>query len=201
MTTGPAMIATLLASEREILAALTRRRRDLERYQFLVTAVRDRDVSGCAEYQRTFNGLYMVRRNAAWRSAFYRLLEAQKAASAVHFPTILDGLFSATGRVEASFASKLAATLDPTLPIYDSIVRENLALPLRAGSPEQKIAALCGDYTTIQTAYAEMISSSPFERLTAAFDSAFPEFSTFTRIKKLDFMIWQTRDGIGDGPT
>ena len=40
------------------------------------------------------------------------------------FPRTFTELFASTGRVDASFASKLYATLHPDAPVIDSIVME-----------------------------------------------------------------------------
>ncbi len=69
-------------------------------------------------YERNFNYFYQVRRNAEWRGKFYALFYSSRDKE-VDFAYILNELFNRTGRVEASFASKLIATLNPSLPIID----------------------------------------------------------------------------------
>lgn len=44
------------------------------------------------------------------------------------FEDILDFLYESTGRIEASFASKMLATLYPNQPIWDKYVIHNLEL-------------------------------------------------------------------------
>ena len=194
MTAQP-LLERLVAQREFVLDNLEHRRGDLERYRFVMGAIPDRDVSQCSDFQRTFNGLYMVRRNAAWRLAFFNLLEASKT-EAVEFPDLLSALYRATGRIEASFASKLLATIDPSQPIYDSIVRQNLRLPVRRGSAAVRMAMLCEDHATIGRAYAAIIDTPEFGQLKQAFDRRFPSYACFTDVKKLDFMIWQARDAV-----
>ena len=43
------------------------------------------------------------------------------------FDVVLDLLHQETNRYEASFASKLIATINPSMPVIDSIVLKNLA--------------------------------------------------------------------------
>src|SRR5690606_33727520 len=95
------------------------------------TLFRSRD----AVFQRRFNGFYRVRRDAEWREEYFRLMEESKAGG-VHFTHVLRTLHAATGRYEASFASKLVATLAPTQPVIDRFVLENF--DLRLPYPYQK---------------------------------------------------------------
>ncbi|MHA3795442.1 hypothetical protein ACX0MU_27540 [Rhizorhabdus wittichii] len=109
----------LASSLPSILTRLQARRSDMDRYQYLMERVGRCDVRTDAHFQRTFNGLYMVRRGAPWRKAFYDLFETQKTAGEQSFQHVLTVLHDLTGRVEASFASKLLATIDPAMPVYD----------------------------------------------------------------------------------
>ena len=62
-------------------------------------------------FQRAFNGYYRIRRNEAWRNSYYALFLRARAES-LDFRQIITDLFQATGNVEASFSSKLLATID-----------------------------------------------------------------------------------------
>ena len=137
--------------------------------------------------------MYMVRRNAHWRSKFYTMLEAHKTELRPNFRAVLGQLVQDTGRVEASFASKLIATIDPGLPIYDTIVRQNLGLPQRSGCGYDRLELLAADYVFIQEHSSEQTQTGMFKRLRTEFDEQFPEFAGFSDTKVLDLMIWQMR--------
>lgn len=64
-----------------------------------------------------------------WQSPSFALLESAKRAP-ITFEAALSQLFDATGQVEASFASKLVATLDPSLPVIDKFVLAQAGLTL-----------------------------------------------------------------------
>jgi hypothetical protein len=84
----------------------------LEKYCWLQGALATTDVAHDRAFQTKFNGFYRVRRSASWQATFYTLFE--RAKSEPHsLADVLSALHSATGRVEASFASKLAASIDP----------------------------------------------------------------------------------------
>ena len=176
-----------------VFAGLAFRRGDLARYAQSIAELHATNVATDASYQRRFNALYGVRRDAQWRNSYFTLLEARKSQSAVGFLSVLTAIRDATGRVEASFASKLVATIDPTRAIYDSIVRRNLGLPQRSIGSSSRIDALCRDYDVIQKALEQMVTSGEFQPLRARFDATFPEFAHFTDLKVLDLMIWQMR--------
>jgi hypothetical protein len=48
----------------------------------------------------------------------------------IEFPEALREISRRTGRIEASFSSKLVATLSPTKPVIDRFVLENFELKL-----------------------------------------------------------------------
>lgn len=63
-------------------------------------------------------------RHEAWCRPYFRLLEDAKAAP-ISFADALRSIRERTGRLEASFASKLVHTVDPTLPVLDRFVRRD----------------------------------------------------------------------------
>ena len=75
--------------------------------------------------RRRFNHFYRVRRGGAWQDAFYGLM-GRAAKEQLQFRAVLDLLHMKTDRYEASFVSKLIATLNPNLPVIDSVVLKNL---------------------------------------------------------------------------
>lgn len=174
-------------------AGLSRRQADLARYERTITQVYLTNVAEDLVYQRTFNGLYGVRRNADWRQKFYRIFERQKSVPTPEFRDIVQQIFESTGRVEASFASKLMATLDPQRAVYDAIVRSNLDLPTRTNAGHARIEAAVSDYEAIQAHLNALVRSEAFPILRQRFNYELPGFTSFTDIKVLDLMIWQLR--------
>src|SRR5689334_2021926 len=105
-------------TEASIAQALGNLRIGLERYQWLQANIHGRDVGTDREFQRRFNGYYRVRRAPAWQRVFFPLLERAKTTS-TDYGTVLRTIYASTGRVEASFASKLIATVEPAKPVID----------------------------------------------------------------------------------
>ncbi len=83
---------------------------------WLQAALAEADVAHHREFQTRFNAFYRVRRNPAWQSAFYGLLQENKSKRQ-SFADVLRALHAVTGRAEASFASKLVASVDPDMPV------------------------------------------------------------------------------------
>jgi hypothetical protein len=164
----------------------------LEKYPRLRETVQQTDVSRDREFQRRFNGFYRVRRNASWQTVFYGLLEQQKARRD-SFSTVLRQLHAGTGRIEASFASKLTATVDPGGPVIDAIVLQNLGLRLKAtGQVETRLASILAVHDQIAALYSEYLATAAGERLVKRFTDSYPN-RDLTPVKMLDLVLWQVR--------
>lgn len=89
--------------------------------------------------------------------------------------------------MEESFASKLAATIDPNLPVIDIWVRYHLGLdrPTSTQNAEEI-------HQKIREQYADFLSAENGKYLIRGFTEAYPE-AHITHVKMLDFVLWQTR--------
>ena len=96
-----------------------------------------------SEFQRKFNAFYRVRRGAEWRAVFYEIFAREKG-STPSFDTILNEIYQRTGNIEGSFTSKLLATINPNLPIWDQYVLKNLNLKMPICKGERKIQSAIG---------------------------------------------------------
>lgn len=66
--------------------------------------IQNTDVSCDNDFQRTFNGFYIVRRNGEWRKIFYTYFERIKN-DIPSFENIITYLYENIGNLEPSFAS------------------------------------------------------------------------------------------------
>lgn len=154
------------------------------------------DSEDASPFRRRFNGFYAVRRNSVWRDHFYRLFEAAKTSQAPSdalFEQVVRRLHAETGRVEASFASKLVATLRPDSPIIDSVVAGFLAghlpKPVFTGSPDLALEF----YRRLAALVAQLATTPQAQAWCHWFDTAFPDVpgaALIDPVKKLDFLIW-----------
>ena len=175
-----------LTSE-QIDSALGKLRKPIDTYSWLQRSIRLLNVAQDKEFQRRFAGYYRVRfLKPAPRQKLFDLLEESKNLPA-DFGNILEKLSASTGRMEESFASKLAATIDPNLPVIDSWVRDNLGLS-RASSTENAKEI----HQKIRGQYADFLSTESGKYLIRRFAETYPE-GHITHVKMLDFVLWQTR--------
>src|SRR5262249_52537653 len=111
--------------KQDISDILPRIKKGLDQYVAIQSRLNSGDVSEDVDFQKMFVAFYRVRRNKEWRTKYFSILQAAKQKR-IDFRDALKQLRQKTGRLEASFASKLAATLDTALPVIDSIVMLNV---------------------------------------------------------------------------
>ncbi len=164
----------------------------LEKYLPLQAALATTEVAHDRDFQKRFNAFYRVRRGAAWQNEFDALLQQEKS-SPRPYGMVLRALYESTGRVEASFASKLAATVDPNKPVIDAVVLRNVSLRLPPpGAIEARLARVEVVYARLGQMFAEFLASDGGQYLVARFAEAYPG-RPVTPVKMLDLVLWQTR--------
>ncbi len=172
-----------------------RNRNGLERYCQLQESLSRVDVRSDGDYQRAFKSFYRVRRGRGLCEPFFSILEREKNNPAPSFGKVLAEIHGRTGRVEASFSSKLVATIDADLPVWDRHVLDNLGLrPPYSIRDIRRRLDRCGKlYSEIRASASTAIRKGCFAEWRRRFDGAFPQFKHFTDIKKLDLFLWQYR--------
>jgi hypothetical protein len=187
------LMQTLLDRFPEVLARL--KKSHFERYSFLRRRLHSSDITNDHDFQRTFNGLYRVRqRPQAWKRAYYGLMERWKHNSTLDFAATLNELYVATQRVEASFASKLVAIINPECAVYDSVVSKNLDFtPPRQYYPaNQRLRNFVVLYDRLTERMNRLTQHRSFPTIIAALETAFPGYG-LTPIRRLDLLLWQFR--------
>ncbi len=164
----------------------------LRKYEWLQKTLFGTNVVNDRQFQRRFNGFYRVRRGSDWQRAFYEMLEREKSRPRP-FAAILQELCDRTGRIEASYASKLLATIDPRNPVIDAIVLANVGLRLRTRGPlHERWAAAVAVHHELGRLFAEWLTTESGRYLVAQFGAYYPEVQV-TPVKMLDLVLWQTR--------
>ena len=136
-----------------------------------------------------------MRRTESWCDVFFSILEREKRNRAPSFRKVVEEIACKTGRLEASFSSKLVATIDPCLPIWDRHVLDNLALRAPySGMERSRRVCRCDElYSRIAEWTETVVHLDRFEEWKTRFDRAFPRFTSFAEVKKLDLYLWQSR--------
>ena len=148
-----------------------------------------------SEFQRMFNGYYKVRRNEDWQKEYYAIFtEAKKNPENYTFERILRKLHEKTRMIEASFSSKMLATIDPSKPIWDQYVLKNLGLQLKGKDAESKLKNAIDLYSKIEDWYNSYLNSSEGKENIKVFDLMLPDYAAISNIKKIDCLLWAHRE-------
>lgn len=164
----------------------------LDKYSYIMENVNKIDISENEIFQKTFNSFYIVRRNEEWRKAYYHLFEESKK-SLPTFGDTLYQLYDATGNVEASFSSKMIATLNPQMPIWDKYVVQNLKIKVPQYGDVKRMDTIIMQYQQIITWYEDFLESEKAHECITKFDEVFPDYRWISDVKKVDFFLWSIR--------
>ena len=163
------------------------------------------NIATDVDFQKNFTNYYRVRRDAGWLQEFYRFFEENKNNKLITFEEIIRHLSNVehkvkktsknpTGQgktVEASFASKMLATINPDHPIWDSQVLHFLKIELDYSlSYEDKIEECINIYNRIETEVTNFIQTPTGKECITIFDKTFPSCVDFSEYKKIDFYLW-----------
>lgn len=180
-------------TRQQIDTALPKVAGGLDQYVWLQSKVDDlENFHDHTEFRRKFNHFYRVRRSAIWQEAYYGLM-ARANREHLQFAAILDELRQATTRFEASFASKLFATLHPSAPVIDSVVLRNLGLRLPYPYVIDRAAQVSKLHQQVAGLYAAFLDTKNGKYLVLEFERVYPTHDV-TEEKMLDLVQWQTRD-------
>ena len=116
---------------------LRKREKDISAYKLIMSIA---DSPDNPVFQRKYTGFYRLRRNEEWRREYFRLMDYFGKSGEHSFEGILLHLYQATGNIECSFSSKMVATINPDMPIWDSKVLKALQFRLKGKDPETRIS-------------------------------------------------------------
>ncbi len=145
-----------------------------------------------SDFQRTFNGYYRIRRNEEWRQHYYALF-CKARDEHYSFEQIITELYQNTGNIEASFSSKMLATIDASKPIWDQYVLQNLGLALTGKTKEEKLQNAVRLYDSIVAWYEEYLKTDEANENIKAFDRLLPYYAWISNTKKIDCLLWSKR--------
>lgn len=163
----------------------------LDKYKVIMESIRKTDVSKDVAFQRRFNGFYGIRRDAEWRASYYGVFERKKASQTT-YKDIIEEIYQIKGSVEASFSSKMYATLYPEKPIWDKYVLRNLGLVMPT-TVKDRLNIAIEIYNKIEQWYADFLVTENAQECLEVFDKMLPEYSWVSNIKKIDFYLWSIR--------
>ena len=101
-------------------------------------------------------------------------------------------LLHKTGNIEASFSSKLLATINPNIPIWDQYILKNLNKELNENTKEERLHNEIKLYDEIVEWVNGFLNESVVKKYIAAFDKVITTYK-MTDIKKIDYILWSIR--------
>ena len=164
----------------------------LIKYRDIIETVGSINVSENADFQKTFNGFYVVRRNEEWRKVYYDLFEQVKTGAPT-FASILTHLYEHTGNIEASFSSKMLASIFPDKPIWDQYVLQKLSLKLVGSTKQERLKNAIVLYSDIEKWYDDFLKIDKAKECIEVFDRVLPDYKDISSIKKIDCILWSIR--------
>ncbi len=164
----------------------------LDKYMYIIDQVHKINVSKDEDFQRIFNGFYIVRRNEEWRKIYYDYFEVVKNDNP-SFESILRYLYEKTGNVETSFSSKMLASISYEKPIWDRYVVQNLGVNLTGDTKEEKLNNAISLYESVEKWYETFMNTDKGKECIAEFDRVLPDYKDISDIKKIDSILWSIR--------
>jgi len=178
----------------EALRLLQERKSDIAKYCDLLQRSSKINVANDRAFQKAFTAFYRVRRDDEWRQYYFKLFEELKnRKTAPSFGEIQLRLFQHCGQIESSFSSKMLATIDPNMPIWDSYILKNLGLKLKGRTKEERLSCAVVLYESICNWYTDFLKTDEAKEMLDLFNETFPEFDRITPLKKIDFILWAMR--------
>ncbi|MBI5204752.1 MAG: hypothetical protein HZA11_07545 [Nitrospirae bacterium] len=164
----------------------------IKKYREIMELFNQTNVAEDRVFQTMFNGFYRVRQKPEeWYKTYYNYMERQKGKD-VTFSATLKYIKDKLNRDEPSFSSKLVATHNPNMPIWDKHVLENLCLRPPYHKAKNKVAKIEALYEELITRYKN-IENTQGPMMIGVFNDLIEEAQSITNIKKLDFILWQIR--------
>lgn len=148
------------------------------------------DLTKDSDFQKTFNGFYRVRRNENWRRKFYSIFQECRYNESVTFEEIFSRVYDSTGRMEASFSSKMLASINPDKPVWDSRILHYLGLKIPDPDRSDRQERIIDIYRRIENAYADYLKTDEAEENIRLFDEWMPAYKEISSVKKIDCLIW-----------
>lgn len=166
------------------------------RYLWIQDHFLECDVTSDRTFQKNFNRFYRIRQQSeSWYGAFFECFEQFKdVRSKVEFSQVLKAINERTKRFEASFSSKILATIDPSKPVLDKFVLQYWNLKLPYAHKRDRFDRIVEVYQALERKMLELLTSVDGQIVITIFDERLPQVCTkLSSMKKLDLILWQQR--------
>lgn len=171
----------------------------LETYTSLINSVALPEFVATPQFRKKYNGYFrVIFRSQEWYNQYYDLMTSQRENPRT-FSELIQILYPFSGNIEASYVSKLMATVDPSLPIWDQHVLRNLQLQeawrnTQGNEFEQRLESANAIYENIRNWYSNYLESNEGQLCIQRFNEALPDYSNvISNTKKIDYFLWSMR--------
>ncbi|MBK9584878.1 MAG: hypothetical protein IPO55_03050 [Alphaproteobacteria bacterium] len=182
-------------SESQAIEAIENAEKGIGKYLALMKQFEDVDVSSDMKFQVAYKGFYRVRQKSeAWYQDYFGLMQECRSKKP-EFAEILEELRLRLGsnRCEASFSSKLVATLNPDRPVWDRYVLQNLGLKWPSRKSDDKHQHAVTLYASMRQNLESFLTTVTAHRWIGLFNERVVGSDRISDMKKLDFILWQVR--------
>lgn len=167
------------------------RKSGMNKYKDIMSQFHDDiNIATSREFQKKFNGFYRIRRNPAWQKVYYDFFNENKLNKNITFDEILDYISKETGRIEASFSSKMLHTINPDMPIRDKFVLKNLNIEVSKWKDKLENTKIA--YQKIANWFNKALKDEKIKEDIKKFRNYYTNFN-FSDVKILDFFLWNER--------
>lgn len=156
----------------------------LKRYDYLKENLLTKSVSDDLEFQRKFVGLYKVR-FLPNKKEYFQIMEREKTKLSHDFRGLLSEMYSVTGRFDVSFISKLISIINPSCPVWDSILVSRLKIKPSGNDLNAKVS----DFNLLSQRMQDILIHGRFSALMEAFEVRFGKRG-YVPMRVLDVSIW-----------
>lgn len=144
-----------------------------------------------SKFKKRFRNFYKLRGTSEWQDDYFKCLHEARNED-VNFPDVLRAI--SKNRLEASFASKIVATINPNMPVIDRFVLKNVGLRLPYYYTDDRRGAIHRLYECLISTYEKYLISSDGMATVGAFYQRFPQGrKRVTPLKAVDFILWRLR--------
>jgi hypothetical protein len=179
-------------SEEQIIKAINNAKDGVKKYLDIMDIYHSKNISKDFDFRRKFNHFYrMMRRSKDFYDEYFAYLQLQKGKK-VRFEETLSQFKKKFNRMEPSFSSKLVATIDPSLPVWDKFVLQNLNLKAPSSSSPDRQRLICEIYKEIDIKMKLILKSNEGKKYLKLFNRILPD-TKISDMKKIDFILWQLR--------
>jgi hypothetical protein len=165
----------------------------IDKYCMIMNCYKMVDISKDEKWQKNFNSFYVIRRDKDWQDIYYNFFEKNKFNNDLTFENIITYLYEKTGLIEASYSSKLLATVNSNKPIWDQNVLKNLGMKQEGKTKIEQISNSIILYEEIVEWYNEFMKTGQAADCINAFNKILPKYREISDVKKIDFLLWKIR--------